>query len=89
LRKSQIGISLIQDVGQYSKVDNLPTKVYEYMGAGLPVITSDFPYMKSIIEKYECGICVKTNDLNAVADAVKYLQNNAEMAKKWAKMVRN
>ena len=35
-----------------------PNKMFEYMGAGLPVIASNFELWKNIIEKNKCGICV-------------------------------
>lgn len=39
-------------------LDALPVKMYEYMAAGIPVIASNFPLWKSIVEKYNCGVCV-------------------------------
>jgi glycosyltransferase involved in cell wall biosynthesis len=58
------------------------TKLFEYMMSGIPVIATDFILWKEIIEKYECGICVNPQDVDAIRDAIMYLKNNPEEAKK-------
>ena len=73
LSNCKIGICILQNSGQYSKLDNLPTKVYEYMAAGMPVITSDFPYYKKIIEGNYAGICVDPANIEAIIKAICYL----------------
>ncbi len=50
--------------------DSQPTKMFEYMGAGIPVIASDFPVWQSIVEEFECGVCVDPADPGAVAAAI-------------------
>lgn len=55
-----------------------PVKMFEYMAAGLPVIASDFPFWKTIIEETGCGICVDSQDSMAVRKACIDLLNNPE-----------
>ena len=50
-----------------------PTKVYEYMAAGLPVIASDFPRWRAIVETHACGLCVDPTDPVAVARAIEWI----------------
>jgi len=61
-------------------VDALPTKMFEYMSAGIPVIASNFPLWRQIIEGNRCGICVDPFDPTAIAAAIDYLVCNPDIA---------
>ena len=50
-----------------------PTKLYEYMAAGIPFVCSDYPAWRKAAEDSQCGIFVEYSDTAAVADAVNYL----------------
>jgi len=54
-------------------LDSLPIKMFEYMSAELPVIASDFPLWKSILEDSEAGRCVDPNSPQAIASAIREL----------------
>ena len=58
-----------------------PNKIFEYMAAGLPVIGSDFPLWKELIEQNNCGICVDPADTVAIANAINIIANNKDLAK--------
>ena len=68
---SSIGMSTILNVGQYSSLDNFPTKVYEYMAAGLPVIISDYPFMRRSVQQDQFGVAVDPADSEAIAAAIR------------------
>ena len=72
-------------MGQYPKAYNLPTKVYEYMMMELPFIISDFSYNRMIIDKYKCGLAVDPTNVNAIAEAIRYIINNPEIADEMGK----
>ncbi|TLS38496.1 glycosyltransferase family 4 protein [Pseudalkalibacillus caeni] len=78
LSESDIGLVLIHPEPRY--VVSLPIKMFEYMSAGIPVIASNFPLWKEIVEGDECGICVDPLNLEEIADAIKWLINNPEAA---------
>lgn len=82
LKRSYIGVSTLLNVGQYSLIDTLPTKVYEYMAMGIPVIVSDTPFSRKVISKYEFGICVNPEDIKEIANKISFLLKNPDIAKK-------
>jgi glycosyltransferase involved in cell wall biosynthesis len=55
-----------------------PNKLFEYMAAGLPVIASDFPLWREIVETSGCGICVDPLDAHSVSEAMRWIFNNSE-----------
>ena len=46
------GLAILKKVPNY--VGSYPTKMFEYMALGLPVIVSDFPIYREIVEKRQC-----------------------------------
>lgn len=61
-------------------VEAQPTKMFEYMSAGLPVIASHFPLWKTIIEGNHCGLCVDPDSPTEIAGAMDYLATHPEEA---------
>lgn len=57
-------------------------KLGEYMAAGLPVVSSGLNYCHSIIKKYDCGIVVSADDANAHLEALRYLLDHLQEAKR-------
>ncbi|MDA7686225.1 glycosyltransferase family 4 protein [Candidatus Pelagibacter sp.] len=58
----------------------LPNKLFEYMSAGLPVITSNFPSWREVVESNKCGICVDPLKPTEIANAIKYIISHPEEA---------
>ena len=85
LKESYIGACNVLNVGQYNRADNLATKVYEYMSMGLPVIITDCQYVRKVNEKYNCFILVEPDNIEQIANAIKYLLDNPEIAEQMGK----
>jgi len=56
-----------------NEIDAQPIKLYEYMSAGLPIIASNFPLLKQIIEDAGCGLLVDPMDPKAIAEAMRWI----------------
>ena len=54
-------------------LDSMPQKLFEYMGAGIPVIASNFPVWRRVVEDCGCGILVEPQNPRAVARAIEYV----------------
>ncbi len=67
LNSSSIGIVTLHPTLNY--IDSLPIKMFEYMGASLPIVASNFPLWKDIVEKNNCGLTA--NPLNPLDIAKK------------------
>lgn len=62
-------------------IDAQPNKMFEYMSAGVPVIASDFPLWREIVEGNNCGICVDPLDPRAIASAIDALAKDQNQAR--------
>jgi glycosyltransferase involved in cell wall biosynthesis len=68
------GFALLKPVGDYP--ESYPSKIFEYMALGLPVIASDFPLYRTVVEVNKCGFYVETTDVAQIARQVIWLQEN-------------
>lgn len=68
-----------------------PNKMFEYMSASIPIITSDFQLWREFVENNRCGICVNPLQPAEIAKAVKYImehdQESQQMGKSGRKAV--
>lgn len=58
----------------------LPIKLFEYMAAGVPVISSDFPLWREIVENVGCGLLVDPMRPDEIAEAIQWIIDNPESA---------
>lgn len=79
LGRATIGVHVLQPGPNHYRA--LPTKLFEYMAAALPVVASNFPYWRDIVERLHCGICVDPTRPEAVADAIRWLAAHPDEAR--------
>lgn len=79
LSQAMAGLLVLHPVPNYMVSE--PTKMFEYMSAGIPVIASDFPVWRRIIEDSGCGICVDPTKPEAIASAIKWIMDHQDEAR--------
>jgi glycosyltransferase involved in cell wall biosynthesis len=63
-------------------VEAYSTKMFEYMARGLPVVCSNFPLWTHIVGGADCGIAVDPCSSQAIADAIRALNDDPERARR-------
>lgn len=76
--ESVLGLCLLKPIANY--INSQPTKMYEYMAAGIPFVCSDFPLWHQLVEESGSGICVDPTNIACVADAINSILDNRERA---------
>jgi len=57
-----------------------PNKLFEYMSAGIPVIASDFPFIREVVAEADCGLLVQPDDTRQIASAMAHLLHHPQDA---------
>jgi glycosyltransferase involved in cell wall biosynthesis len=60
---------------------SLPNKLFQYMAAGIPVVASDFPQVREIVESAGCGVLVDATRPRAIAEAIEHIGSDPVEAK--------
>ena len=81
LNRVNLGLCTLLNVGQYYKMNNLPTKVYEYMSMGLPVILNNSSFNVRINEEIQFGMTVDPLDIDSFSEAIRILLDNENQCK--------
>jgi len=71
LATSDIGLVPLHPARNH--IRSLPIKMFEYMASGLPVIASDFPLWREIVETSDCGILIDPQSPQAISEAVQWM----------------
>jgi len=69
-RQADLGISLEEDLGLNYRFA-LPNKLFDYIQAGVPVLVSNLPEMRRVVEHYQIGIIAETHQRKELAELMK------------------
>ncbi len=83
-RQADLGISLEEKMG-LNYYYALPNKLFDYIHAGVPVLVSDFPEMRKIVDHYEIGNAITYNTPQELAAFITEILDNKNLIRKWKK----
>ena len=71
VKKSKIGLCLLKPTQNF--INSYPTKLFDYMNAGIPFVCSNFQLYNKLIQKSNSGISVDPLNMTEVTNAVSKL----------------
>jgi glycosyltransferase involved in cell wall biosynthesis len=83
-RKALLGLSLEKKTN-LNYYYALPNKLFDYIRAGIPVLCSDFPEMRKIIDSYQVGRVADPDDRNEIKQLIKLMISDNERRQEWIK----
>jgi glycosyltransferase involved in cell wall biosynthesis len=76
LQRAHVG--LVLGTPHPNQAEKIPTKFYEYLHFGLPILCSDFPRWRQFVEQHECGAVVPAGDPNAALNVLRRWRNDPD-----------
>ncbi len=78
---SQASMGVITYLPYSNNTSCLPNKLFDYMLVGLPVIASNFPLYREVVEGSRCGLIVDPTKPPEIARAMEYLIEHPDEAR--------
>lgn len=83
-RMADIGLTLDKDHNLNYKY-SLPNKLFDYIQAQLPVLASDLPEVKKVIEKYDIGLITSSFDPKKISEKMIEIISDENRLVRWKK----
>ena len=61
----------------------LPNKIFEYIAAGTPVVASDFPQLRAVIDRHQVGLTFDPDQPDALTEAIQGVLGDPERLAMW------
>lgn len=74
LQRAHVG--LVLGTAHPNQTRKIPTKFYEYLHFGLPILCSDFPRWRAFIERHDCGAVVPPGEVEAALTVLERWQKD-------------
>ncbi len=83
LNSARVGLCLLYPTPQYKLAE--PTKLFEYLSVGLPVVGADMGPTAEVLRRHDCGILVDPKDPKAIAEAIQRICDDESLADTFSK----
>jgi len=84
---ADIGVALYRNAGR-NVYEMASGKIFQYLKAGLPVVTVNFPNLRAVIESNEAGICIPADQPQMVAEALRRIIGSEETYARFSRNAR-
>lgn len=81
-QKCGIGLCLIKPMK--NSIESKPTKLFEYMACGLPIVTSHFPLYRELVEDTKTGRTVDPTEPDKIAEVIKEMIASSEKREEYS-----
>lgn len=71
LTQADVGLMAIRPTAQH--LCSIPTKIFDYMMAGLPIVASGLPETRRFVTEAQCGLLVEPGNPDALSEAISTL----------------
>lgn len=79
---ADVGITLLEDTCLNHRFA-LPNKLFEYLMAGLPVLASDLPEIRKVIQGFDVGTVVNPADRAALVKRIQGMVDDKQARQRW------
>jgi glycosyltransferase involved in cell wall biosynthesis len=83
-KSADVGMCLEKDTNLNYRF-SIPNKLFDYISAGIPVITGDLPEINKIVGDYGCGIAIPEISPEAISKAIIKLRDNKKLRERLRK----
>jgi len=83
-KSADAGLSLEKDTNLNYRF-SLPNKLFDYISAGIPVITGSLPEIRKVVEENDCGIIIPEITAQEISKAIIKLRDNTDLLNKLKK----
>ncbi len=80
--QADLGLSIEEDLGLNYRY-TLPNKLFDYIQQEIPVLVSNLPEMKRIVDQYQIGLILKKHDPKIMAQQFKLALSDTKLRENW------
>ena len=86
--KAHLGLSFDKPTN-LNYLYSLPNKLFDYLHAGMPVLTTRLPEIAAVIDTFNIGAFIDNHDPQHIAERIKYMFSDTERYQRWKKNTDN